>query len=104
MSIAVLHVRISGSLFNPAISFSLFLIGTLHFRRMGIAPTHLLLTVVFEFVAQFVGGIAGAYLLDAVTPFPMNVAASLVHHVTHRVSDRSHLGHPLCKAFSLNSS
>lgn len=103
MSVAVLFVRISGSLFNPAISFSLFLIGTLHFRRMGIGP-HLLLTVVFEFVAQFVGGIAGVYLLDAVTPFPVNVAASLVHPVMHRVSDRSHLEHPLCKAFSLNSS
>jgi hypothetical protein len=31
-----------------------------------------------EFVAQFAGGIAGVYVLDAVTPFPMNVAPSLV--------------------------
>ena len=77
MSIAVLHVRISGSLFNPAISLALFLIGRLHFRRMGIKP-RLSLTVVFEFAAQFIGGIAGAYLLDSVTPFPMNVAPSLV--------------------------
>ena len=78
MSVAVLHVRISGSLFNPAISLSLFLIGTLHFRRMGNSQPLRLLTVVFEFVAQFAGGIAGVYVLDAVTPFPMNVAASLV--------------------------
>ena len=79
MSVAVLHVRISGSLFNPAISPSLFLIGTLHFRRMGNSqPLRLLTVLVFEFVAQFAGGIAGVYVLDAVTPFPMNVAAFLV--------------------------
>jgi len=79
MSVAVLHVRISGSLFNPAISLSLFLIGTLHFRRMGNSqPLRLLTVLVFEFVAQFAGGIAEVYVLDAVTPFPMNVAASLV--------------------------
>lgn len=78
MSVAVLHVRISGSLFNPAISLSLFLVGTLHFRRMGNSQPLRLLRVVFEFVAQFAGGIAGVYVLDAVTPFPMNVAASLV--------------------------
>jgi len=76
MSVATLFVKISGSIFNPAISFSLFLVGSLHFRRMGIS--HGNANVAMEFVAQFSGAIAGIYLLAAVTPFPMNVETTLV--------------------------
>jgi glycerol uptake facilitator-like aquaporin len=78
MSVAVLYVRVSGSMFNPSISFSLFLVGILHLRRMGIKSPWVLLTIVLEIMAQFIGAIAGVYLLNALTPFPMNVAASLV--------------------------
>jgi len=66
MSVAVLFVKISGSVFNPAISFALFLVGSIRFRRM-----------IFEMVAQIVGAILGIYLLHAVTPFDINVATSL---------------------------
>lgn len=66
-----------------------------------------LLTVVFEFIAQFIGAIAGTYLLYAVTPFPVNVAPSLVQplpplHIEFLIC--SHPEHPLCRGFSLNFS
>ena len=50
--------RISGSLFNPAISLALFLVGALPWRR-----------TILVVIAQFAGGIIAAALLEALTPY-----------------------------------
>ena len=59
---AWLFYRITGGLFNPGISLALFLIGV-------IGPVRFLLYI----VAQFVGAIAAAALLRALTPEPFLV-------------------------------
>ncbi|ORY81991.1 aquaporin-like protein, partial [Protomyces lactucae-debilis] len=58
--------RISGGLFNPAVSFALCLIGSITPLRM------VLLTI-----AQFLGGIAAAAIVDALSPGALNVSVSL---------------------------
>lgn len=58
--------RISGGLFNPAVSFALALIGSITWLRA------LLLTV-----AQILGGITAAAIVDALSPGALNVTVSL---------------------------
>lgn len=59
---AWLFYRITGGLFNPGVSLALFLIN-------GIGPVRFVMYI----IAQLVGGIAAAALLDALTPGPLLV-------------------------------
>jgi len=83
ISVAILFIRISGSVFNPAISLSFYLNRSLHFRLLSIpslfppgCPSKLRL--VMEIVAQITGAIAGTYLLAAVLPSNIVVNPTLV--------------------------
>lgn len=70
--------RITGGLFNPAITFALWLIGGLNAFR-----------AVLLFIAQLAGGIAGAALVAALTPF------GGVENVTTVLSDGVNAGQGL---------
>ena len=59
---AWLFYRITGGLFNPGVTLALFLIGGIGLVRF-----------VLYIIAQLVGGIAAAALLDALTPGPLLV-------------------------------
>lgn len=58
--------RVSGGLFNPAVTFAFVLI-------RGITPIRGILL----FIAQIAGGLAGAALADALTPGPLLAATTL---------------------------
>jgi len=58
--------RVSGGIFNPAVAFALALAG-------AISP----LRAVLVSVAQIVGGITAAALIDGLMPGPLNVATTL---------------------------
>lgn len=58
--------RISGGLFNPAVSFALALVGAITWLRA------VLLTI-----AQILGGITAAAIVDALSPGTLNVTVSL---------------------------
>ena|SRR5947207_1472391 len=58
--------RVSGALFNPAISLAL-----------AIAQVITPLRAILLFIAQLVGGITAAALIDALMPGPINFATTL---------------------------
>ncbi|BFZ61485.1 Aquaporin-1 [Saitoella coloradoensis] len=58
--------RVSGSLFNPAITLSLFMVRVLSWRR-----------AIFLLGAQIAAGIAASALIDALLPVPLVVSPSL---------------------------
>ncbi|KAB5542745.1 aquaporin-2 [Coniochaeta sp. 2T2.1] len=58
--------RVSGGLFNPAVSLALFLVG-------GISPVRAILVS----IAQIIGGIAAAGLVAGLFPGPLKVGTSL---------------------------
>ncbi|PWN22151.1 aquaporin-like protein, partial [Microstroma glucosiphilum] len=58
LSQAWVFYRVTGGLFNPAITLALYLIGGLSWFRAGLL-----------FISQILGGIAGAALVAALTPF-----------------------------------
>jgi len=58
--------RVSGALFNPAISLAL-----------AIAQVITPLRAILLFIAQLVGGITAAALIDALMPGPINFATNL---------------------------
>jgi glycerol uptake facilitator-like aquaporin len=79
MIVIVLFSRASSTMFNPAISLTAFLVGSVHFSRMGKCTHTFDLTIkVLDSIAQFAGAIAGVYLLAAVTPSQINVNTTLV--------------------------
>ena len=58
--------RISGGLFNPAVTFGMCLVGAMPWVRGALI-----------FISQIVGGIAAAGVIDALYPGPLNVRTSL---------------------------
>ncbi|KAI1781162.1 aquaporin-like protein [Hypoxylon cercidicola] len=69
MSLAVnawVFFRISGGLFNPAVTLGMMIIGAVDYIRGPIV-----------IVSQIVGGIAAAAVVSALTPGPLNVGTSL---------------------------
>lgn len=58
--------RISGGLFNPAVTFGMCLIGALPWVRGGLL-----------FIAQILGGLAASGLVQCMFPGPLNVQTSL---------------------------
>ena len=63
--------RVSGGLFNPAVTLALFLTGTLNWIQL------VLLTI-----AQIAGAIAAAALVDGLLPGPLNARTSLSNGIT----------------------
>jgi aquaporin related protein len=63
---AWIFFRISGSLFNPAVSLAMCLVGQ-------VSPVRAVLAT----IAQFIGGIVAAAMTDALLPGPLNVATIL---------------------------
>ncbi|KAF2466867.1 aquaporin-5, partial [Lindgomyces ingoldianus] len=58
--------RVSGGLFNPAVTLGLYLIGALTATR-----------AIFCFVSQMLSGICAAAVVDAILPGPLNVSTTL---------------------------
>ena len=58
--------RISGGLFNPAVTFGMCLVGALPWIRGGLI-----------FISQIIGGIAAAGIVSVLYPGPLNVRTSL---------------------------
>ena len=58
--------RISGGLFNPAVTFGMCLVGALPWVRGGLI-----------FISQIIGGIAAAGIVSVLYPGPLNVRTSL---------------------------
>lgn len=58
--------RVSGGLFNPAVTLGMALIGALTWTRAGLV-----------FVAQILGSIASAGIVSVLFPGPLNVSTSL---------------------------
>ena len=58
--------RISGGLFNPAVTFGMCLVGALPWIRGGLI-----------FISQIIGGIAAAVIVQVLYPGPLNVRTSL---------------------------
>jgi len=64
--------RISGGLFNPAVTLGLLLVGAIKPLRAGLL-----------LIAQLVAGIAAAAVASGLTPGPLNVSNKLVDGVSH---------------------
>ena len=77
-----IFARVSGSLFNPAISLSLGL-------TRVITPIRAILVS----IAQLLGGITAAALVEALTPGPLNVGTRLGGGIS--VSQGNRLTHPV---------
>ena len=58
--------RISGGLFNPAVTFGMCLVGAMPWIRGGLI-----------FISQIIGGIAAAGIVSVLYPGPLNVRTSL---------------------------
>ncbi|KAF4120876.1 aquaporin rerated protein, other eukaryote [Geosmithia morbida] len=58
--------RVSGGLFNPAVTLALFLVGALSFVR-----------AILVFIAQIAAGIAAAAVVDGLLPGPLGVSNNL---------------------------
>lgn len=58
--------RVSGGLFNPAVTFGMALIGAVKWVRAGVV-----------FVAQILGSMAASGVVSATFPAPMNVSTTL---------------------------
>ncbi|RDL33185.1 putative aquaporin [Venustampulla echinocandica] len=67
---AWIFYRVTGGLFNPAVTMAFVLAGLMHPIRGAVL-----------FVAQLLGGIVAAAIIDALIPGPLNVANSLGPHV-----------------------
>lgn len=63
---AWIFYRVTGGLFNPAVTFAFVLAGLMHPLRGAVL-----------FVAQLLGGITAAAIIDGLTPGPLSVANSL---------------------------
>lgn len=63
---AWIFYRVTGGLFNPAVTFAFMLAGLMHPLRGAVL-----------IVAQLLGGIVAAAIIDALTPGPLSVANSL---------------------------
>jgi aquaporin related protein len=58
--------RVSGGLFNPAVTLGMALIGAVGWTRAGLV-----------FISQIIGSIAAAGVVQATFPGPMNVSTTL---------------------------
>ncbi len=63
---AWIFFRVSGGLFNPAVSLGMALVGALHWTRACLLV-----------VSQILGGIVGAAIIQAITPGTLNVRTTL---------------------------
>ncbi|KXL44994.1 hypothetical protein M433DRAFT_108626 [Acidomyces richmondensis BFW] len=63
--------RISGGLFNPAVTFGMALVGAINWIRAGLI-----------FISQLLGSMAAAGVVSALFPGPMNVSTTKGYHVS----------------------
>jgi aquaporin rerated protein, other eukaryote len=65
--------RISGSLFNPAVSLAMGLVGKITWLRYRIQLHKLMVRALLATIAQFIRGIVAAAMCDALLPGPLAV-------------------------------
>src|SRR5579859_7408129 len=63
--------RISGSLFNPAVSLAMGLVGKITWLRYRIQLHKLMVRALLATIAQFIRGIVAAAMCDALLPGPL---------------------------------
>jgi aquaporin related protein len=75
---AWIYFRISGSLFNPAVSLAMFLVGQITAVRYPHPDDFWLINrAILATVAQLIGGIVAAAMTSAILPGTMNVTTNL---------------------------